>query len=475
MTKRHLTLFTFLLLLCTCVRAQTIRGHVTNEYHEPVPFANILVQELGTGTTADDAGYYELNLETEGNYRLVFSSLGYKSKKINVILGSETQTIDLELTTSSTDLQEITVKAGGKDPAYGIIRKVVAHKAQHLRAADAYRTKVYVKAVEEIDRKKKKKAPVLEVGSEGGVPNPFAAEERKRQELLSRLNLLEMEVLLNFQRPRNYKEERTAYKAYGNTRGLFVPRFGETDFNFYRNMVSLTGISDAPVISPLSNTGVLSYKFKLESTDLEGDQIVYKIRVTPRKNGNSTCRGFLWINEGSWTINHLDLSFSKYALKLFDEFRLQQHYERLGDSLWIVNQQTFLYEAREGKKATFKGNTTLRYSDYEHNYPFPPKFFGNEVAVTTREAYQRDSTYWENSRTVELTEDEAKVVRIRDSLEAIINSKAYQDSIQERYNKVTLLELAWEGVGLRNNEHKSHLYLGSLGDLIDFSVVGGFR
>ena len=475
----RLQLSLFFLLFTGFLAAQSVSGKVTNEYGEPVPYANILVQELGTGTTTDDEGNYVLNLNTEGNYRLVFSSLGYTSSKENVILTLEPITLNVSLSTSDMVLKEITVSAGKKDPAYGIIRKVVERKGQHLRAANSYRTKVYVKAVEEVKRHKKNKPPAVEIdqgeGDPASPPDPFAEEAKKRAELLGSLNFLEMEVLLNFQRPRQYKEERTAYQAYGNTRGLFVPRFGETDFNFYRNMVQLTNISDAPVISPLSSTGILSYKFKLISTDLEGDQIVYKIKVTPRKNGNSTCRGHLWINEDTYTINRLDLEFNKYPLKFFDAFRLKQEYVRHTDSLWTVSKQVFEYVAKQGKRATFRGNTTLRYSDYEHNYAFPPKFFGNEVAVTTREAYKRDSSYWAAGRTVELTEKEAKVIHLRDSIKAVVTSEAYQDSIQELYNKVKLLELVWDGVGFRNNKKKSHLYVGSIPELIGFSVVGGWE
>lgn len=475
-------LSTLLLLFSGCLAAQSVIGKVTNEFNEPIPFANVLVQELGTGTTTDDEGNYVLNLLTEGNYRLIFSSLGYNSQKENVILELEQLTLNVSLSTSDVILKEITVNASKRDPAYAIIKKVVERKAEHLSSADSYRTKVYVKAVEEIERNKRRnnKKKVVEVASvaeaeEASAPDPFAEEEKKRKELIGRLNFLEMEVLLNFQQPRQYKEERTAYQAYGNTRGLFVPRFGETDFNFYRNMVYLTGISDAPVISPLSTTGILSYKFKLESTDLEGDQIVYKIKVSPRKRGNSTCHGYLWINEDTYTINRLDLTFSKYPLKFFDAFRLQQEYVRHTDSLWTVNKQTFLYVAKQGKSATFRGNTTLSYSNYEHNYAFPPKFFGNEVAVTTREAYKRDSTYWGNSRTVALSEEEMKVIEIRDSIKAVVESDAYQDSIQARYNKITPLELVWDGVGFRNNKKRSHLYVGSIPELIGFSVVGGWE
>ena len=475
-------LSTCLMFLSVLVAAQSVTGRVTNEFNEPVPYANVLVQELGTGTITDDEGRYVLNLVTEGNYRLLFSSLGYNTQKENVIVTLEELTLNVTLATSDVLLREITVNASKRDPAYEIIRKVVERKKQNLTAAESYRTKVYVKAVEEVERnernKKKKKQEAVEVPEAtdiGGAPDPFAEEEKKRRELIGRLNFLEMEVLLNFQQPRRYKEERNAYQAYGNTRGLFVPRFGESDFNFYRNIVHLTGISDAPVISPLSTTGILSYKFKLESTDLEGDQIVYKIRVQPRKRGNSTCAGYLWINEDTYTINRLDLTFSKYPLKFFDAFRLQQEYVRHADSLWTVGKQTFLYVAKQGKKATFRGRTTLSYSDYEHNYAFPSKFFGNEVAVTTREAYKRDSSYWESSRTVSLSAEEQQVIEIRDSIKAVVESDAYQDSLQERYNKITPLELVWDGVGFRNNKKKSHLYVGSIPELIGFSVVGGWE
>jgi hypothetical protein len=466
------------LLFCCGLSAQRVSGIVTNEFGEPVPYANVLVQETGLGTTSNDEGYYELGFVTEGNYRLIFSSIGYANLKENVIVSLEDMAFNVSLHTSDVLLREITVNANKKDPAYGIIRKVVEYKNEHLGAADSYRTNIYVKAVEEVERNEKaSKKPFLEiedVDEESGIPDPFAAEEKARKELLGRLHLIEMEITLNFQQPRQFKEERTAYQAYGETRGLFIPRFGETDFNFYRNMVALTNISDAPVISPLSNTGILSYKYELESTDLEGDQIVYKIKVTPRKHGNSTCSGYLWINAESYTINRLDLTFSKYPLKFFDDFRLQQEYTKQ-DGRWIVNKQVFLYVAKQGKQATFRGNTTLSYSDYEHNYPFPPKFFGNEVSVITREAYKRDSSYWKDSRTVALTTEEAQMIHLRDSLKAITSSDAYQDSLATLYNKIKPLELVWDGVGFRNNQKKSHLYVGSIPELIGYSVVGGWQ
>ena len=426
------------------------------------------------GTTADGEGNYKFDFDVVGSYQVIFSALGYTTDKRTVIVGEEDVTLDVKLRASATALREITVRAKGRDPAYGIIRKVVDNKAKHLKAADSYRTHIYLKAVEEIDRKEKKqKKAAVEV--EAGEWDPFAEAEKAQNELLGRINLLEMEVILNFQQPRSYKEERIGLEKYGNTRGLFVPNFGQTDFNFYRNLVALTGISDAPVISPFSQTGVLSYKFELIATDLEGSQIVYEIKVTPRKEGNSTAEGTVWVNADSWTINRVDLRLSKYALKFFDAFQLQQTYGEAEPGLWTVSKQRFVYTAKQGKRLSFNGTTTLAYSDYEHNYAFPEKFFGNEIAVTTKAAYERDSSYWEDTRVVALTREEAEVIHLRDSIEAVVNSAAYQDSLQAQYNKIKLLEILADGVGFRNNTKKQHVYIGSLLSLVDFSPVGGFR
>jgi len=97
------------------------------------------------------------------------------------------------------------------------------------------------------------------------------------------------------------------------------------------------------------------------------------------------------------------------------------------------------------------------------------------VVKITKEAYDKDTTFWNNSRPEPLTDDEMKMVLLRDSISSILNSKEYQDSITREYNKITFLEIFWEGIGYRNNEKKSSFYTGSLPSLINYSIVGGFR
>lgn len=461
--------------------AQSISGAVYDEHHNPIPFANIFIRELNTGVSADDQGRYFLTI-TPRVYNLIVSSVGYKTTTAQIVVKDEDLVQDFVLESTDIQLEEIVVKVNRKDPAYEIIRNAIDNKDKFLSQVLTYKTNVYVKATEVVDDKKKKEKLARELEEEeedllesGGPPiDPFAKQRKKEQALLESINMLEMQLVLNFQFPDHYKEERTAYKAFGQKEGLYIPVFSETDFNFYHNLVDLKGIAEVPLISPLSSTAMLSYKFKLEETLQEAGGLVYKIRVTPRKKGNATCEGFIYINDDSWNINRLDLALDDGGLKFYDAFTIKQSYKNIEGDLWIPSRQEFNYHTKVGSKS-FEGNTVLSYADFQKDFPFPDKFFGNEVSVITREAYERDSSYWNSSRPEPLTLKQQKLVSYRDSIEAAHNDKAYLDSIETQFNKVRLGEVMYHGMEFRSETRKSHLFITPVLGMIDFEVIGGFR
>ncbi len=67
----------------------------------------------------------------------------------------------------------------------------------------------------------------------------------------------------------------------------------------------------------------------------------------------------------------------------------------------------------------------MKFTEYEPGYVFPPKFFGNEVAVVTKEAFEKDTTYWNKARAVPLTVVEEQAIRYRDSVHAAQNTRTY--------------------------------------------------
>jgi hypothetical protein len=465
----------FYLITSSDAFTQSVSGRIVDENNQPVQFANIFIQETSTGVSADEKGNYFISIEP-GLYHFVITSIGYESKRFEIQVPDKPMKKDLVIQSSSIQLNEVEVKVRRRDPAYEIIKHVIDNKEKFRSQVESSRTQVYVKASEIVDHKKKKEKLIEEdkEKKEGEPVDLFEAERKKEEARLSGINLVEMQLTLNYQFPDRYKEERNAYKRYGSSAGLFIPVFSQTDFNFYYNLVHLKGISEVPLISPISKTAIISYKYKLEQTLNEYGQVVYKIRVTPRKVGEATASGYLFINDSTWNINRLELTMHKGGLKFFDDFTIKQEYKEVEKDLWIPHKQEFIYQTKSGAK-TFRGNTLLVYANFENNYPFPPRFFGNEVAVTTAEAYKRDSSFWNNSRPEPLTDDQKKMVAYRDSLEAMVNSDKYKDSLQAKFNKVTVGELLYHGVGFRNHRRKEDLYISSLVNLLDFAVVGGFR
>ncbi|HKK80343.1 MAG TPA: DUF5686 family protein, partial [Phaeodactylibacter sp.] len=341
---RLLLLFALLLISVSYLCAQQVSGYVLTEGQAPVPYANIYITQLQSGTTADENGYYFLTLPAPGEYELIVSSLGYETQALPITVEDEPLRMDVFLPTSSVELEEVVVRASKKDPAYAIIQHAIDHKKEYLESINSFRSQVYVKATELIEEEERprRKPQEDELQLENSIPDdPFAEAEKARQDLLSNLNMVEMQLTLNYAYPKQYKEERTGYKLYGSKAGLFIPRFGEVDFNFYRNLVHLHGIAAAPIISPLSSTAILSYKYKLIESVEEDGQLVHKIEIIPRKSGNSTCSGHIYINEGLWNINRIAVTLPEDGLKFFDAFQLRLDYRQLPDERWIPYRQEF--------------------------------------------------------------------------------------------------------------------------------------
>lgn len=455
--------------------SQTLKGTVTDENRQPIPYVNIFIKELNSGTTTNEQGDYFYKI-VAGNYEVAYSAVGYETQLLTVGIEDVDKIVNVVLKTSSIQLSQIVVKAGKRDPAYGIIQKAIDHKKQYAQQINACKTEVYIKASEEISLAElpKNKKPEAEK-DERPTASHLALQKPELPDSIDRYNFVEMNLTLNFKAPNLYKEERTAYKLYGDQTGLFIPNFSQSDFNFYKNYVALPGISELPFISPLSKTSILSYKYKLVETLVEDGQSIFKIKIIPRKKGNATCSGFIYINEHLWNINRLDIELPKGSLKLYDAFQLKLSYQKINDTLWLPNRQQFNYLTKTAKKKNYEGSTLIAFKQHELKCAFEDDFFGNEVAVSEKAAYERDTTYWQQIRSEPLNIKQTQVANYRDSVDYVINSKPYKDSVEAMYNKIEPLEVLWFGVGLQHHEKQNRWYFSSLASLLGFNIIGGFR
>ena len=465
-------------------KAQLLEGTVTDDRGAPIAYANLFLEELGSGASTDADGAFSLRLNRGGDFRVVVSAIGYVSLSDTIIVeASGVTTVRLSLKQDIALLDEVVVRAAKRDSGYIIMREVARRRSEYLRETGPYRAEVYVKAREDvatrIKRGKRDRTSLddLALPGDDGAPPGAAPADDNADSLATDLNLLELRMRLNVSPPNGYKEERLARSVYGSGEGLFVPLFGDGDFNFYRARVDFGGLTKTPIVSPLSPVGVLNYKFRLVETRRAGDgMLVHEIAFRPRKRGgNATAEGTLVVNAGLYNLRAVEATLPRGALRIFDALTVRQRYERVGESTWLPVHQAFDYETRVGQRQRFRGSTTLAFGDFELDYAFPPRFFNGEVAAVDPLAYERDSTYWQAARPAPLATEELEKVRTTDSIRARLNSVEYKDSVEAAYNKITALELLWDGVGWRDHRRRESVFVGSVPSLIGFNIIGGWR
>ncbi|HEV7347168.1 TonB-dependent receptor [Telluribacter sp.] len=110
-------LLLLIFLSTSCAWAQsvtsTLRGQITDaESHQPLTNATILLRPSGTGTTSNPQGQFRFDNLAVGRYSIQVSYLGYQTLTISEILveSGKEQVLEIELSPSSTQLQEATVR-----------------------------------------------------------------------------------------------------------------------------------------------------------------------------------------------------------------------------------------------------------------------------------------------------------------------------------------------------------------------------
>lgn len=121
-----------------------LKGNVIDENKMPLSFASILVNKTTIGTTANNSGEYILDLDP-GTYTITCKTIGYQSLSKTVTITTSSQTLDFQLTPQKLSLQEVTISIKNEDPAYPIMRKVIAKRKYHADLVQTLESDIYLK------------------------------------------------------------------------------------------------------------------------------------------------------------------------------------------------------------------------------------------------------------------------------------------------------------------------------------------
>ena len=469
-----LFLITFLLTANKGWSQQVLKGEIVDEMDAGIPFAKIYVKNSpDLRTKADIKGSYLMRLQ-EGQYNMVFRAPGYETKELFVIVREKENVQNVRLNpVQIKSIEAFDFAAKRKNVGREMIKKTIARKEQINHNQYPSSCDVYIRAKDRTVNTEEED----EEEEENGDARYDDIESLKKQKMkdIANINMVEVELQRNYAPPNNVKELRNAYSKYGNDWNLYYTTTAKSNFDFFQNVLYLNDLSKSPIQSPISTAGIFSYKYQLvEKIERPGKPTLNKIKIEPRNMATSTLEGFIWLQDSTWLVEKIDFTIVKGTLLIYDFFSITQNFKIMGDSLCVLEDQQMEY-GMEYRKEKTEGNTVVNYSNYDFNPNFDAHFFGNEVAVTTKEAYERDSLYWKESRLTPLTSNERTYMNKRDSIENLFTKDSYLDSVDSVFNKVTFWKIVWFGIDHRNREKKTQWSLSSLAQTLQPLYIAGPR
>jgi hypothetical protein len=429
-------LFTLLaLFVASALFAQAtfrVSGKVMNNKLEPLAFVSIQLKQSQVGAISKEDGSYGLTLE-EGTYDLMVSMVGYKAQTLKLtVTKNYIQNIILE-EDDTKNMEDLVIKVKIKDRSEEIIKNTIRHKEALTGAAGSYSAKMYIKAIQQDSVANKKERNTID-----------STLFQNANADLTGMAMAEVSIRLDHESDQRIKEQRLGVKKNGEADDLFYLSATAGNFSFYNNLVKVPSISITPFLSPVSYSGLLAYKFKMQKIEKREGKRVYIISVKPSQISNATVEGEITIEDSSWAILHTRFRFPNYHLPEYDFFEVEQDYSYVQGKAWMLSRQQFKYYSRS-KKSRLSGQTLVTYSDYELNKQFPKNYFGVELSATAQEAYEKDSSFWETVRTEPLTQKELRFIHFKDSIYRLTHTEAYLDSLDRANNRVTWKKLGFFG------------------------------
>jgi hypothetical protein len=452
-----------------------VKGNIKADDGSSLSFATIFVKQLGTGTTANEEGNYEIQL-APGRYELVYQHLGRQTAVRVAEVKNEFVEINITLNPQDIMLQTVEVDGNDEDPAYSIMRKAIAKANYHRNLLDSYSARVYIKGAGKLK------------------DYPWLAKKQLQKEGIekNRVYISESVSEVKFTRPNKFEEKVISIRSDGkdNNTSPNPYIFG----SFYEPEVAET-------ISPLSPKSFSYYKFEYHGTYKDRDYDISRIKVIPRSKGDNVIDGMIYIVEDSWSIHSLDIHTNKLGIDIY----IQVMCNPIEDKAWLpvshkfkIDGKVFGFEfeynylasvsnykialnpklyvekmevidekkekalAKEiekkqkpitkkktddtkklqerlaaGEEITRKELKTIvkEYEKEERKQQEEPEVLSDNTYTVDSLAFKKDSSYWTTVRPIPLTKEEIKGYEKNDSIAKLERAKEEGDTLKQSKHK----------------------------------------
>ncbi|WP_294140603.1 DUF5686 and carboxypeptidase-like regulatory domain-containing protein [uncultured Sanguibacteroides sp.] len=420
-------LFLFLSLWITELSAQTtkVRGRVTDaKTGEPLPLVSISFVGTTIGITTDFDGYYTIETRAEVS-EIMAAYLSYERQVVKIKPGAF-NTVDFKLEPVVTDLGEVTVTPG-ENPAHAILRNISKNKKRNNPAEkDSYHCSTYTKMeldVANIKPEFKNKKLQKNFGFifqyidtsviTGKAYLPVMISEASADYYYRKTPRLSREVV-KASRISGIEEDYTLAQFTGHL---------HVNVNLYDNYINIFEVNFA---SPLSEHGLMYYKyFLVDSVQKEGRKI-YKIRFHPKGKSTPVFDGEINVDSLTWALESATLRMVKgLNVNWIRDLVIENTNELVNDSTWFLKQDKimadFTVQMKDSSKLiSFMGHRQIDYSNVRINEDIPPEIarLDNDM-ILSEDVLKNDENYWETVRPYQLSERERNIYNMVDSIKNV--------------------------------------------------------
>ena len=385
---------------------------------EKLPYVSVRFVDSKIGTLTDSVGGFKIETYYATD-SLRFSLSGFVAQTIR-IKRDESQQINVQLGILTDDLAEIVILTPDEFPSTRLHKRMVANKPiNNKEKLNSYEYDLYSKIQFDLSNLDD------DFGKNGVV---------KRLDLImdyldststgeNYLPLILSENYSNFyfkNNPKIKKELIQGTKITGIDNLQINQFLGDMylDVNVYDNVIDVFNKS---FISPTSPIARSYYKFFLEDSSFIDNDWCYKLRFLPKRSGDLTFTGEMWIHDTTYAIKLIKASIAPDAnLNFIQDLYLEHRFDQVEKEVWMLKEEKLIADIKITQKTKVYGiyarkNSTRR--NYVINSKRDPEFYttGNAIQVMDS-AKIRPESYWKSVRTEQLTQQQEGIVDMVDSL-----------------------------------------------------------
>lgn len=419
----HRLLLTFSLLLATIhfgFSQQTrVYGTVWDALSgERMPYVKVQFQNSKIGTTTDSLGNYSIETYYATD-SIQFSYSGYLTSTFSVEL-DKVQEFNVRMSTRMSEFQEIVVRPPDEFPSTRLHKRVIANKR--------------------INNKEKLLSYQYEVYNKMQLDLNNIGEKFTDRDVVKRLDLI-MDYLDSTDNGKNYlpvllseslsdfyfrNNPKTRREVVHGTRITGIDNLQANQFlgdmyldiNIYDNNINMF---NRAFISPLADYARSFYRFYLDDSTFIGHQWCYKLRFVPKRTGDMTFEGEMWIHDTTYAVKSIKANMSPWAnINYVQDLYFEHTFDQVAKEVWMLTQEKMIIDFKITKNTEvygFYGRKLSSRTNFIINEKKSDSFYHADNTVEFEDSAKvREKAWWDSRRHEPLSLQEHGIENMVDSL-----------------------------------------------------------